>query len=64
LTRYVFAPPTPSDRRLIKPFGQIVQIERHEIDDALPRNPQSLSLFFFERRAGIFRHDYALQDSH
>ena len=45
-------------------FGQIVPIERHEIDDALPRDPQPLSVSYFERRAGIFRHDDALQDGH
>ena len=49
---------------LIEAFGQIVPIERHEIDDALPRDPQPLSVSYFERRAGIFRHDDALQDGH
>jgi len=37
--------------RLIKPFGQIVQIKRNEIDDARPRDPQPPPFFDFKRCA-------------
>jgi hypothetical protein len=35
--------------------------ERHEIDDALPRDPQSLSFPYFKRRAGILRNDFVFK---
>jgi hypothetical protein len=50
--------------RLIEAFGQIVQIERNEVDDALAGDPQPLSFFHFERRAGILRHDASSQQRH
>jgi hypothetical protein len=40
-------------RRLIEPLGQIVQVERNEIDDALPHDPQPLFPFYLKPRAGI-----------
>jgi hypothetical protein len=59
-----FAPSTPSGRHLIEPLGQIVKIKRNEIDDALPGNPEALSLLHLKGRAGIVAHNFASQDSH
>jgi hypothetical protein len=50
--------------RLIEPFAHIVQVERYEIDDAPPGDPQPLPLLHFKRSAGILRHDLTLQDGH